>query len=602
MLVISTLLIRILTFKEELAMSNQNLKEKIKNKHINTRLLQLSLLPIVAIALIICILIIWRVNSLVETTTEDQLKSLAVSVRNTYNKLNNDPYMNKGTKENPKIYKGGYNISEHNEIVDTLMEEGDAVATIFWDNTRVMTSIKDSTGKRAVGTTLDDDEILKSVLEDGKGYFKGNLEIQGSKYHTYYLPLYQQGSSSEIVGMIFVGQQSEEINSLIRNLVIFIVAIIGAMLVITAILVILMAKNISTALKHGVSVVNEIAGGNLTIPIDANIAKRRDEIGVILYAIGSLRESLVSIVSNIRKSSTILNEASAQLETISSETARAVEQVEKAIEDIAEGASSQAEETQKASEDVIVMGDLITQTSDDVKVLDENAHMMKRSSDEASATLLELKATNEESSRAIDIIYGQTNTTNESAMKIQEATHLITSIAEETSLLSLNASIEAARAGEQGRGFAVVAAQIQNLADQSNESAARIEEIIASLISDSEKAVQTMDEVKVIIGTQNTNMDKTERIFETVKAGIDRTFVQAEDITDKTKQLDQSRVSIVDIVQNLTAVAEENAASTQETSAASAEVAATVANASDSAKELKRIANELEENMSIFRL
>lgn len=347
---------------------------------------------------------------------------------------------------------------------------------------------------------------------------------------------------------------------------------------------------------------NQLADGNLTIQTDARDLHRTDEIGILVHSTDDLKNNLHNIVGNIKQNSSMLMESSNSLAQVAKETERTVEQVEKAVGDIAEGATSQAQETQKASEDVIVMGDLITQTSEEVQVLNDTANIMKHSSDEASVTFEELKAINMRSIEAIDIIYEQTNTTNESALKIQEATHLITSIAEETNLLSLNASIEAARAGEQGRGFAVVAAQIQKLAEQSNESALRIEEIITSLINDSEKAVNTMQEVKQIMEVQSKNVEKTEKLFDTVKNGISESFVKVESISGKTGNLDVSRISIVDIVQNLTAVAQENAASTQETSAASAEVYATVSNVSDAASNLKNIANDLEENISIFKI
>ena len=220
----------------------------------------------------------------------------------------------------------------------------------------------------------------------------------------------------------------------------------------------------------------------------------------------------------------------------------------------------------------------------------------------STSILVQLEDINYKASEAIDVIYEQTNTTNESAMKIREATSLITAIAEETNLLSLNASIEAARAGEQGRGFAVVASQIQKLAEQSNESARQIENIIDSLISDSEKAVTTMGEVKDIMNQQSENVGKTEEIFAQVKNGINGSIEGVNIIADKTKQMDDARVNVVDVVQNLTAIAQQNAASTQETSASVTEVSGIVYDISSNAEKLKAIADELEKNMKVFRI
>ena len=200
------------------------------------------------------------------------------------------------------------------------------------------------------------------------------------------------------------------------------------------------------------------------------------------------------------------------------------------------------------------------------------------------------------------MIYEQTHTTNQSAQKIKEATNLITSIAEETNLLSLNASIEAARAGEQGRGFAVVAAQIQKLAEQSNESAKQIETIISQLIADSDKSVETMNIVKDIMVKQSENVTKTDEHFGQVLKGIENSIEAINRIAGKTEEMDKARVSVVDTVQNLTAIAEENAASTEETSASITEITTAVADISDKASQLKGIADKMDESMAIFRL
>ncbi len=332
------------------------------------------------------------------------------------------------------------------------------------------------------------------------------------------------------------------------------------------------------------------------------INRQKGEIGVMGRALDGLRKELVTMMKGISDNSNSLFEASGGLSNSSGETSTAVEQIEKAISEIAQGATSQAQETQAATEDIILMGNMIEDTSKEMDSLRENAEKVRAAGNEAMNILSDLSNINFRTKEAVEIVYDQTNTTNESAMKIKEATDIISEIAEETNLLSLNASIEAARAGEQGRGFAVVATQIQKLAEQSNESARQIDDIIHSLIKDSEESVQTMKEVKSIIVQQNENVIKTENAFNNVKDGIDQSIESIGMIASKTQELDEARVRVVDVVQNLNAIAQENAASTEETSAAAAETGTTVETIADNARYLNEIAQQLEKNVKRFTL
>lgn len=366
---------------------------------------------------------------------------------------------------------------------------------------------------------------------------------------------------------------------------------------------IVLSNMIAKPIKKVTEIVGQLADLNFTEVDGQNILDaRKDEMGVMGRAVGKLREQLAKVVTDLQAQSAKLFDASDSLNTNANETATTVEQVEKAVADIADGATSQASETQKASENVILMGNMVEETTEEVAVLLENANEMKKASREANTTLSELEKINEQARNAIDVIYEQTNTTNESAKKIREVTALITSIAEETNLLSLNASIEAARAGEQGRGFVVVASQIQKLAEQSNKSASQIEAIIDSLIADSDTAVETMVEVKEIMGNQSRNVEKTSNIFGQVDTMIATSIEGVNSISDKTKSLDEARVNVVDVVQNLTAIAEENAASTQETSASVTEVSSIVYDISENANQLKQIADVLDKNMKVFKM
>ena len=330
--------------------------------------------------------------------------------------------------------------------------------------------------------------------------------------------------------------------------------------------------------------------------------KRKDETGVMTRSVALLREELVNLLEGIQKQSVQLFKTSANLDGDSDETQKMVEQVDRAVGDIATGATSQAQETQNATENVIAMGNMIEDTNAEAERLNGNAQQMKDSSDQAMQILKELNEINDRTKQSIEEVYTQTNITNESVQKIKEATVLIASIAEETNLLSLNASIEAARAGEQGKGFAVVASQIQKLAEQSNESASQIDEITNALISDSTKSVETIAQVRDIMNEQSEKMEKTDSMFRQVNTGVDHAMDSVNTITEKTELLNQSREKIIDVVQNLSAIAEENAASSQETSASITQVNTGGTDISDNASGLKDIAYHLEKDVKRVQL
>ena len=335
---------------------------------------------------------------------------------------------------------------------------------------------------------------------------------------------------------------------------------------------------------------------------DKKMLNRKDEVGVMLRSITELKNIIVKVMAEIRAYSESLGEAAEALKNSANESSTAAGQVETAITGIADGASSQAQETQSATENVIVMGKMIEQASTEVEQLGDNAADMHKASENAMSILAELEKINQKTMEAIHIIGEQTQKTNESAAKIKVATDMISEIAEETTLLSLNASLEAARAGEQGRGFAVVANQIQKLAEQSADATTQITEVISELVNDAQESVQTMDEVKEVMNQQSENVSQTEKAFKNVEKGIAESIESVEKITDKTRKLDEARAGVVDVVQSLSAIAEENAASAEETSASASEVGSIMEDVSQNANMLDEIAVKLNENVKRFKI
>lgn len=451
-------------------------------------------------------------------------------------------------------------------------------------------------GQKVENTVID---ALVKELAAGKEVENAvvKYDFNGSlKYASYYI-----GHSAEFV--LVISADENEVLEPVRAMTIQTIEGSFIAVIVCVIISIIVVGKITRPIHAITKIINNLTALDFTANEgQGKLNARRDETGHMSRAITHLREELGNIVYDLQQQSNFLFQTSSALSANTNETIRTMGQVEQASHDIADGAASQANETEAATNNVVTIGNMVEATNTKVKEIHGIVLEMQKDGDKAAAKIHELDEQNEKTKESIQVIYEQTNMTNHSAQKIREATALITSIAEETSLLSLNASIEAARAGEQGRGFAVVAAQIQKLAEQSNESAGRIEEIVSLLIDDSKRAVETMEEVKLIMEQQIAAVESTGKIFSHVQNGIQNTKQGIDAIAEHTHQMDEARVKVVDVVQNLTAIAEENAASTEETSASVTQVSTIIEAIAGDAVQVKDVAERLENNISKFKL
>ena len=527
------------------------------------------------------------------------------SVRNNTMTLTKD-YMDDITSAYGRVLDQNINISVMYLYADRLENLVGGVGLEGMDSSYFYVTSADGTilyhpDQSKIGTMAESPVIQDVVTQLDKGNIP-DPAVKQYKYHgtQKYASYYVAGNGKAI--LILTADNSEVMASVNKA---FYTAIGAGIFIIVLLGIVgyLITAKLTRPILQVTTLINRLA--DMDFQKDAKtikISKRSDECGTMAKALLALRESLVQVVTDIKNQSALLYETSAQLTGSANTTSGTVQNVEQAVSEIASGATNQAQETQKATEDIVLMGTMVEDTNSQVSALHNAADAIKESSDTANNTLQELDLINKKAIDSINVIYEQTHTTNESALKIKEATTLIASIADETNLLSLNASIEAARAGEAGRGFAVVASQIQKLAEQSNDSARQIDEVIYALLEDSEKAVKTMDEVKTIMEQQSENVSKAGTVFSQVETGITESINGIAQIADRTNKLNSTRSGIVDVVQNLTAIAEENAASTEETSAAVIEVANVMQEISDHAAELQNIASTLEKNISIFKI
>lgn len=557
----------------------------------------LVLLPTIAVGLAAMITSTNIVTKIINREIKNQLNAASmVGIEHYQNGNTADYYMNvRGI-----LYKGVVQITDDSSIVDRIKEYSGIEATFFYGDSRYATTWKGENGNQMLDTKLDSD-VYEKVYNQGETYFLTDTTIDGVNYYAYYQPV-KQPSSGEVVGCFFTGKPSNQVTSQIDQIRKQVILITLVIIVISMILASVMLWVIIKSLKKSVKDLGAVAEGELAISDQTKQIKKTDEISEIAITTVKLREALRNVIGEIMESIDLVKESSEKLSVTADKTQETTEVVKRAVNDISKGAMAQAEETTTANTHVVEMGNYIANTVSDVNQLTSKASAMNESSMEAIDILGELQDINMQTKDAIDMIYSQTNTTNLSAQKIREATNIITDIAEETNLLSLNASIEAARAGEQGRGFAVVASQIQKLAEQSDKSAKDIQAIINMLLKDSNQAVQTMEVVKDTIQKQSEKVEVSRIKVDSVNSGIKNFTEGINEIRKRTNKLDKERTHIVDIVQNLTAIAQQNAASAEETSTSTAELSITMVEVADAIDLLKRITKKLSTEVEIFHM
>ena len=319
-------------------------------------------------------------------------------------------------------------------------------------------------------------------------------------------------------------------------------------------------------------------------------------------AIDTLKTDLRSVIGGISESTNLLISSSDSLEQTSHQTFENMDYVMQSVDTITTSAISQAKDTKSASDNITHMGNLIIETGSEADLLNKNADKMLIVSDKTTFAIDELKKISEEVGSSVNIIAELTEQTNESAKTIREAAEFISGIADETNLLSLNASIEAARAGEAGKGFAVVADEIQKLAVQSNEASSRIDKIVNTLIVDAEHVVDSMEQMKSVIGKQNEYIKSTEDSVSEVMEEINESIEKIRNIEKRTQDLETARKEMMGMIAGLSDIADSNVVNTQETSKVINNVSDRFKKVEESAVNLRVTADILEQNMKNFKM
>ncbi|MPW24659.1 HAMP domain-containing protein [Alkalibaculum sp. M08DMB] len=382
-----------------------------------------------------------------------------------------------------------------------------------------------------------------------------------------------------------------------RTLLLGIIIIsLGVAVVLSALVV----KSITNQIAIMMAGIKKDEDGNITIKeIDI---KTQDELGELARSLNIMTSQIRDFILTIISSSTNLAYASEELTLTSEQSAIAANEVSQAIDEIAKGASAQAIETELGANSIHNLGDLVSENQDYIHKLNSVTQDVDNLKNQGLEIVKELVQKTQLSEKGTEEVYNIVLKTQESAQKIEVASQMIKDISDQTNLLALNAAIEAARAGESGKGFAVVAEEIRQLAEQSNTFTQEIAMVIKDLSTKSSNAVSTMNQVGEIVAAQTDSVNMTNSKFTGISESIEKMKSIIEIFNESGNKMAIKKDEIISVIENLSAISEENAAGTEQASASVQEQTTNISQIADKTEDLTKLAQDMKIAISKFKL
>ncbi|WP_337982934.1 methyl-accepting chemotaxis protein [Lysinibacillus sp. C5.1] len=369
---------------------------------------------------------------------------------------------------------------------------------------------------------------------------------------------------------------------------------------ISLIIAMIMGTIISRPIKGMAKAAQKIAEGDLTA--EQIRIKNRDEVGDLALAFNQMAQNLKNLITNVSQNTMQVSASAAELTASADQTIQATEQITSAMQEVASGSEAQGKNATESSQAMKNMTNGIQQLASTTAAVSELAIETNTEANKGNDSLQRVISQMDTINTAVLESATVVKKLGNHSVEIGNIISIITDIAEQTNLLALNAAIEAARAGDHGRGFAVVADEVKKLAEQSKNSAEQIAGLISEIQQETNRAVTVMD-----TGTQEVQVGMkvvkvAEEGFSKIVDLIEQVSKQIQEATTVSEEMSSSAEQIYASFDDIATIAQTSSSNLQNVASASEEQLATIEEVAASAATLSTMAEELQSQVSKFKV